>query len=151
MRSILRTALGLAALAVLTSATQPTLHAQAAPPTAADTAEARARSDLRNLVTAQEAFYSDSARYAGSLAQIRGFRASTGNSIRITFASDQGWAGVLTSTTLVGSCTVFVGTVVIPTDSARVLGTERDKLIGREGTPTCDRQPGAGTPRGGGR
>jgi len=128
--------------AALLCCAAPTLRAQATPPDSVRAAIAAARSDLRNLITAQEAYFSDHARYASSLEQIgTGYSASQGNSIRLANVAPIFWSAVLTSARLVGSCTVWVGP-----DSTKAAATERDKRVGAEGVPVCDRQPGEGPP-----
>lgn len=110
-------------------------------PTAADSARAfvaSARSDLRNLVVAQEAYYAVNARYAPTMEALTGYRPSRGNVIKLVHAQNDGWAASLTSANLTGSCTIWVN---VPED--RRAGTEREKRLGDEGEPVCDVQPAA--------
>jgi hypothetical protein len=69
------------------------------------------KSDLRNLVTAQEAYFSDHATYAASLSQLSNlFRPSTGVVVSLTAGTSKGWSGTATHPSLPGaSCSVFVG------------------------------------------
>jgi type IV pilus assembly protein PilA len=76
-------------------------------------------SDLRNLATAQEAFYADSTRYAGSYSSTIGgnsvnFAPSQNNVLAITTtASGAAWTATVTNTGYnAGSstCGIFVGT-----------------------------------------
>ena len=57
------------------------------------------KSDLRNLVTAEEAYFSDNnSMYAGSTANLgTNYRPSTGITVTITGASGTGWAAYATS------------------------------------------------------
>lgn len=81
------------------------------------------KSDLRNLVTAQEAFFFDNTDYAGSVtpgAQINGtggvgsttFVPSTGNVLTITYISATGYNATITNPVLISAittCGMFVG------------------------------------------
>jgi prepilin-type N-terminal cleavage/methylation domain-containing protein len=91
-------------------------------------------SDLRNLATAQEAFYADSTRYAGSYSSTIGsnsvnFAASQNNTLAITTtASGAAWTATVTNTGYNGgssTCGIFVGT------TATVTGATA------EGVPGC--------------
>jgi hypothetical protein len=66
------------------------------------------RSDLRNLVTAQEAYFSDSARYTTSLDRLR-FKPSPGVSIVIRRPDGFGYVATATARGLAAVCTVQVG------------------------------------------
>ncbi len=71
------------------------------------------RSDLRNLVTAQEAFFADSVKYA-SRPQLLAFRLSPGNrwvSLRLT---TDGWTAVIGNANARTVCAIFVGSTAIP-------------------------------------
>jgi type IV pilus assembly protein PilA len=99
------------------------------------------KSDLRNLVTAQEAFFSDNQDYAGSIAAAQkngvggagqvAFVPSANNVIAIVMAapSSSGWAATVTNPTLQGAiktCGVFVGA-----------GAPPDPSVTSEGAPAC--------------
>lgn len=136
---------GLALLAALP------LGAQDRVPTAADTVRANlaiARSDLRNLVVAQERYFSDHGRYAPHLDSMKAlYVPSRGSAMVLTVARTDGWAAKLTRERLGGSCIIWVH--VPESDRPK---TSRDGLQGREGEPVCDPQPetqgtsGAATP-----
>ena len=83
-----------------------------------------ARSDLRNLVTAEEAYFADSVRYTTSLRQI-GFSPTQGVTIKVELLSD-GWAATATvAQAPTWTCAIFVGTM-------------RPFVAGqREGEPRC--------------
>ncbi len=67
------------------------------------------RSDLRNLVTAEEAFFADSIRYTPSLVALR-FRPSAGVILRIEAVTEKGWAASATHSQWPGwTCGIFVG------------------------------------------
>jgi prepilin-type N-terminal cleavage/methylation domain-containing protein len=99
------------------------------------------KSDLRNLVTAQEAFFSDNQDYAGTIAATQknglggagqvAFVPSANNAIVIALAapSSSGWAGTVTNPTLQGAiktCGVFVGA-----------GAPPNAAVTSEGAPAC--------------
>jgi hypothetical protein len=108
-------------------------------PTAADSARAfvaSARSDLRNLVVAQEAYFADHGRYAPTMEALERYRPSRGNVIKLVFAVNDGWAAALTSERLTGSCTIWVN---VP--EGKRPATDADERIGGEGEPVCDTQP----------
>lgn len=123
------------------------LTAQAPTSTAQDTVRANlavARSDLRNLVVAQEAYFSNHGRYASSLDSAK-FIPSRGSRIVFTVTKHDAWAATLTRERLVGSCVIFVN---LP--EAERPKTARDGIVPGEGEPRCDSQPemsAATTPR----
>ncbi|MCC7053335.1 MAG: prepilin-type N-terminal cleavage/methylation domain-containing protein [Gemmatimonadaceae bacterium] len=74
--------------------------------------------DLRKLATAQEAFFSDSSRYAvvadtGSAAGRLNFQPSHGNTTLTLVASSGGWSGLLN---IPGAeqCGIYSGTAAMP-------------------------------------
>jgi prepilin-type N-terminal cleavage/methylation domain-containing protein len=99
------------------------------------------KTDLRNMVTAQEGFYFDNNDYAGSVttgAQINAiggagaipFRASTGNTITLNYGSASGYSATVTNTVLttgIRTCGVFVGD---PSNAPNPATTQ-------EGAPAC--------------
>jgi prepilin-type N-terminal cleavage/methylation domain-containing protein len=103
------------------------------------------KSDLRNLVTAQEGFFSDNQDYAGSHAatQTNGtggagvvaFGPSTGNVITITYVDAAGWGATATNpaVTAVANdvCGVYVGSLAGHAAAAGLALTDV------EGAPKC--------------
>ena len=99
------------------------------------------KSDLRNLVTAQEAFFSDNNDYAGSTtsgAQVNGlagagkvsFVPSTGNVLTPTYVSASGWKATITNPAVTGTpsnCGIYTG----PTANAP------NAAVVQEGAPGC--------------
>lgn len=99
------------------------------------------KSDLRNLVTGQEAFYFDNNDYAGSTtagAQVNAlagagkvtFLPSTGNVLVLTYVSNTGYKAVMTNPVLVSgllNCGVYVGPVANAPNAA----------VTQEGAPAC--------------
>ena len=66
------------------------------------------KSDLRNLVTAEEAFYADSVKYTSSLSKLK-FRPSTGVSTPTITASKEGWSATVTHSQVPGRmCAIAV-------------------------------------------
>jgi hypothetical protein len=107
-------------------------------PTRADTVRgflAAVRSDLRNLVTAQEAYYADHARYGTSLEAIK-FIPSRGVTLAFTVTEPNGWAARATVAALRGSCVIWVGL-----EKEKRPRTAADSIVPNEGTPRCDAQP----------
>ncbi len=105
-------------------------------------------SDLRNLVSAQEAFFSTYADYAGSItsgADVAGspsssgalaFRLSPGNAIVLSrmspnSATGPGWTATITNPAIANTtfttCGIFIGSITYSPNAA----------VTREGTPTC--------------
>ena len=89
-------------------------------------AMATLRSDLRNLVTAQEAYFADHVTYAGSLRQLQSYRASPGVTVVILTSSDSSHSEIAISDKVPGLvCTIFVGNAPKPFG------------VGKEGAPAC--------------
>jgi hypothetical protein len=105
------------------------------------------KSDLRNLVTAQEAFFSDNQDYAGGgpyigdgtvYAQANGtagagtlaFSPSSNNTVVVTWISAAGWRATATNPAVKGvpnTCGVYVG----------VAANSPNAAIKAEGAPAC--------------
>jgi type IV pilus assembly protein PilA len=97
------------------------------------------KSDLRNLVTAEEGFFSDNQDYASNLGagQINGvggagtvaFVPSANNAIVVAYVDAGGWAATVTNPTLKGlikTCGIYVGSGVAPNGAVKA-----------EGAPAC--------------
>ncbi len=99
------------------------------------------KTDLRNLVTAQEGFYFDNADYAGGTtagAQVNAtggagnlpFLPSTGNVLTLTYIGVTGYKAVITNPIIVGNiqnCGVYMGAAANSPNPA----------VTMEGTPAC--------------
>ncbi len=99
------------------------------------------KTDLRNLVTAQEAFYFDNSDYAGNTtagAQVNAlggagkitFLPSTGNVLALTYVSQTGYKAVMTNPILVSglqNCGVYIGPAANTPNAA----------VTQEGAPAC--------------
>jgi type IV pilus assembly protein PilA len=97
------------------------------------------KSDLRNLVTAEEGFFSDNQDYAGTIAATQSngtagagkvaFVPSSNNVLAIAYQSAGGWAATITNATLKGSiktCGIYVGSGAAP-----------NAAVTAEGAPAC--------------
>jgi type IV pilus assembly protein PilA len=82
------------------------------------------KGDLRNLATAQEAYFTDYVTYAGTITNVN-FSPSPGNSVSITAANGTGWSATVSNPQTTKTCGVFVGAVTPP-----ITGEP-------EGAPTC--------------
>jgi type IV pilus assembly protein PilA len=103
------------------------------------------KSDLRNLVTSQEAFFSDNQDYAGKIgaAQVNGtggagtvaFGPSTGNAITITYVDAAGWGATVKNPAVTAAandvCGVYVGSTAAHAAAAGLT------LADVEGAPKC--------------
>jgi type IV pilus assembly protein PilA len=82
------------------------------------------KSDLRNLASAQETFFGDSAYYlSASSPNTKYWQASTGVKVESANASSTGWSAKVSRPGTAQTCTVWVG--------VKGVGT------GNEGEPTC--------------
>ncbi len=98
------------------------------------------KSDLRNMVNAEEAYFSDYQTYIAAMgatqtaAQIAFQPTGTGglspNAVTFTAATASGWAATVTNPTLAGAtittCGIFVGTAAAP-----------NVAVTSEGAPAC--------------
>ncbi len=81
------------------------------------------QSDLRNLMSQQEVYYSNPAnnyQYAGALAVLTDFVASQGVSVGVTFGGTAGWGATAQHAALSATsqtCAVFMGTGAPPAPS----------------------------------
>src|SRR5438105_12017969 len=70
------------------------------------------KSDLRNLATAEEAFFYDSAKYTTDFTLMNNFRLSSGVNLASATATTTGWSASLTSSYAPGRlCALFSGSV----------------------------------------
>ena len=79
------------------------------------------KSDLRNLATAEEAYFYDNATYATSLASLVAFSPSTGTVVTINEATMAGWSATASRPGLPKQCYLFVGSVS-PVGAATIEG-----------------------------
>jgi prepilin-type N-terminal cleavage/methylation domain-containing protein len=69
---------------------------------------AQMKSDLRNLATAEEAFFYDSTKYTSSLVALNNFSASAGVTLTVT-AAPGGWNAVAAHAQTPRRCYLFAG------------------------------------------
>ncbi|MCZ6916523.1 MAG: hypothetical protein O7I93_07090 [Gemmatimonadetes bacterium] len=81
--------------------------------TKASAYRAAIKSDLRNLVAAQEIYFSDSLRYAASLPELD-FTASTYVTVELTLTSDSAWSASASHKGTPTQCTIFIGNIKPP-------------------------------------
>jgi type II secretion system protein G len=70
---------------------------------------AQMKSDLKNLATAQEAFFYDSAFYTSNLAALNNFSPSSGVTLTVTEASPMGWSAKTVHAYTSKVCSLFEG------------------------------------------
>jgi type IV pilus assembly protein PilA len=80
------------------------------------------KSDLRNLATAEEAFFFDSSKYTPTFAQMSSYAATVGVVITVNEATATGWSATATSVNTARQCYVFSG-VAAPVGTATVEGS----------------------------
>ena len=71
------------------------------------------KSDLRNLVTAQEAYFSDNVTYASVLTNLA-YSQSAGNTVTVVSASGTGWSATASNNATTKTCGIFVGSATAP-------------------------------------
>jgi len=97
----------------------------ATPPPAGPTDDAEPmKRSLRNLVTAQEAYFAENVTYAGSIGPLS-FQSYPGVTIEIVNATGTGWSATARSVTSSSICSLFIGSAPSPVPGAN------------EGAPTC--------------
>ena len=74
---------------------------------------AQMKSDLKNLATAEEAFYYDSAYYTGSLVSLNNFRSSTGVTLNVVEATAGGWSARAIHSQTSRQCVLYSGTAAV--------------------------------------
>jgi type IV pilus assembly protein PilA len=93
------------------------------------------KTDLRNLVTAEEAYFSDNTTYAGATANLStSFHASAGNSITFVSNSGTGWSATATNTFVPNSASGHVCGVWVGGAASHPGGINADSI---EGAPAC--------------
>jgi len=82
---------------------------------------AQMKSDLKNLATAEEAFFYDSTYYTSSLASLNNFSPSTGVTLTVVEATPMGWSAQTVHSQTSRMCTLYQGTAT-PIPPATVEG-----------------------------
>jgi prepilin-type N-terminal cleavage/methylation domain-containing protein len=70
---------------------------------------AQMKSDLKNLATAEEGFFYDSAFYTTSLAALNNFRSSTGVTLTVLQATTGGWSAEALHSQTPRKCVLYQG------------------------------------------
>lgn len=70
---------------------------------------AQMKSDLKNLATAEEGYFYDSAYYTTSLAALNNFRASTGVTLAVLEGTPGGWSARATHAQTPRECVLYQG------------------------------------------
>ena len=70
---------------------------------------AQMKSDLKNLATAEEAFFYDSTYYTSSLAALNNFRSSTGVTLSVLEATPGGWSAQAVHSQTTRQCVLYQG------------------------------------------
>jgi len=81
------------------------------------------KSDLRNLVTAEESYFSDYVTYSTNLGT--NYNSSAGVTVSITAATGTGWAATASHNATTKTCGIYVGSASAPVAGAN------------EGEPKC--------------
>ena len=85
------------------------------------------KSDLRNLVTAEEAYFADSVKYSATIGAGAGgviFTQSTGNTLPAVALTADGWTANITNVNTTKTCSIYIGsTALLPAN--------------KEGEPKC--------------
>jgi hypothetical protein len=102
------------------------------PQDVAKAAVTQMKSDLRNLITAQEAYYADHSAYASAATDLK-FRPSENVSVRLTATQNNAWAGEARSALLPNvACVVWIN--LAEKNRPKVGGKLLEQ---REGEPAC--------------
>ena len=115
------------------------LSAQAADPLsdAEKAARTRLKSDLRNRVTAQEAYYADHSAYADVIDNLK-FRPSSGSQVSLVATQNNAWAAVAVDAATPGrSCVIFINLA----EKYRPKTLQEKRAAENEGAPLCDGDP----------
>lgn len=93
------------------------------------------KTDLRNLVTAQEAYFSDNGSYAGSVALLStSFHVSAGNTVADPVADAAGWSTTITNSYVPVTANGHVCGVWVGDGTTQPGGIAADTI---EGAPAC--------------
>lgn len=82
---------------------------------------AQMKSDLRNLATAEEAFFYDSSKYTTNFALMNNYEPSVGVTVTVAEATAQGWSASASSANTYHICALFSGSAT-PVPPATVEG-----------------------------
>jgi type IV pilus assembly protein PilA len=74
---------------------------------------AQMRADLRNLATAEEAYFYDSSSYTTSFILMNKYTPSTGNTVVVNEATKVGWSATASNPNTGKKCYLFMGTAAL--------------------------------------
>lgn len=86
---------------------------------------ASVKADLRNLVSAQEAYFAEHATYSPSIGSLQ-YSPSMGNTVAISSATSTGWAATAKNGAITMTCGIYVGAATAPVRGQK------------EGEPQCE-------------
>jgi len=93
------------------------------------------KTDLRNLVTAEEAYFSDNTTYASTTALVAtSYHVSAGNSVTFVGASATGWSATATNTFVPTTASGYICGVWVGGAASQPGGIAADSI---EGAPAC--------------
>ena len=69
------------------------------------------KADLRNLATAEEAYFYDNSTYAANTADLISYNPSRGNDVTVNQATVGGWSATASRPGLTNQCYLYVGNV----------------------------------------
>jgi type II secretion system protein G len=93
------------------------------------------KTDLRNLVTAEEAYFADNTKYAGTTALVAAsFHVSAGNAITFVGATPNGWSANATNTFVPATASGHICGVWVGGAASQPGGVTADSI---EGAPAC--------------
>ena len=81
------------------------------------------KADLRNLVTAEEAYFTDHTVFASTTSDLN-YNVSEGNAVFVVSASGKGWSGTAKNSGTAQTCSIYIGDATPP-------------MPGYEGQPVC--------------
>jgi hypothetical protein len=101
----------------------------------------RLKSDLRNLVTAQEAFYAGHSTYSDQIDALS-YRPSNGSLVSLTATQNNAWAAVAQDASdPTKSCVIFINLA----EKYRPKTAKEKRAPDKEGAPLCDGDEKPGT------
>jgi Tfp pilus assembly protein PilE len=113
------------------------LRAQAVAGDAEQAIRTRLKSDLRNLVVAQEKYFAEHSTYADQIDALA-YRASQGAQVSLVATQNNAWAAVATDASAPGkSCTIFIN--LAEKYRPKTAQEKRPGVV--EGAPLCDGDP----------
>ena len=118
------------------------LQAQDVAPDADKASRSKLKADLRNLVVAQEKFFSEHSAYADQIDALA-YRPSAGAQVSLTATQNNAWAAVATDAGMPGkSCVIHIN--LAEKYRPKTMQEKRVPTSAEEGAPICDGDPKPG-------